>query len=124
MRSRQDVTAFIYDKRGHILAVGKNSQTVIATTYDKRGKIIAKTVNSYSQTHPLQKRLAQRAGLPEKIYLHAEIRCIIKSKNKNIHKIVIERYNHQGLPLNAKPCPICELAIKEANIRFVEYTVG
>jgi hypothetical protein len=30
----------------------------------------------------------------------------------------------QGRPKLAKPCVVCELAIKEAGIKFVEYTVG
>lgn len=99
-------------------------QSLTATTYDKRGRVIAVGYNSYTQTHPKQKELACKAGLPEKEYLHAELSSIIKSKGKAIHKIKIERYDKNGNPKLAKPCPICELAIKQANIKFIEYTVG
>lgn len=99
-------------------------QSLTATTYDKRGRVIAVGYNSYIQTHPKQKQFALMVGMPEKEYLHAEISSIIKSKDKQIHKIKIERYDKQGNPKLAKPCPICELAIKQAGIKFIEYTVG
>ena len=97
---------------------------IIATTYNKRGHVIAVGHNSYLQTHPRQASLAARVGLGEKQYLHAEVQAIIRSRSTQISKIKIERYDAFGNPKNAKPCPICELAIKEAGISFVEYTVG
>jgi deoxycytidylate deaminase len=54
------------------------------------------------------------------VYLHAEIAAIIKAKGKG-YKIKIERYSNKGKPLPSKPCPICELAIKEAGIKVVSY---
>lgn len=95
-----------------------------ATTYDKRGRVIATAMNSFDKSHPIQSKFAKQANLSEKIYLHAEISCIIKSRHRDIHKIKIERYSNDGSPLLAAPCPICQLAIKEAGIKFVEYTVG
>ena len=46
------LTAIIKDKRGNVLAIGKNS---------------------YTKTHPYQAKCAREVGLPEKIYLHAEL---------------------------------------------------
>lgn len=100
-----------------------NKQEITATIYDKRGRVIAVGKNSYDQSHPRQAYYAQRAGDPKKIYLHAEIAALVKCKGTP-YKIKIERYNKQGEPRLAKPCPICELAIKESGIKFVEYTVG
>lgn len=96
-----------------------------ATCFDKRGRILSTAFNDYHTTHPLQAWYARRAGVghEHRIYLHAEIAAIIKAKNKNIYKIKIERYDKNGNPKLAAPCPICQLAIKQANIKFVEHTI-
>lgn len=98
-------------------------QELVATVYDKRGRILARCKNSYTKTHTKQAHYANMVDLPEKVFLHAEIAALIKARGKG-HKIKIERYGKNGDPLLAKPCKICELAIREAGIHFVEYTVG
>lgn len=101
-KQRFDLTALIYDKRGRVLSVGKNS---------------------YVKTHPLQNHHACKVGLPEKQFLHAEIHAITLCKNlKKAHKIVIMRFDQSGNPKNAKPCPVCVSAIEAAGIKFVEHT--
>lgn len=97
-----------------------------ATIYDKRGKIVAVGHNNYNKTHPYQACKAQQAGLPQKIYLHAEIDAIIKALRSGVdlHKISIERYDKLGQPRDAMPCPVCQIAIREAGIKFIEYTIG
>jgi tRNA(Arg) A34 adenosine deaminase TadA len=104
----------------------KHKETKIkATVYNKKGQILAIAYNSYSKTHPIQAKYAKEANIPEKIYLHAEISAIIKAKKiGKPYKIKIERYYKDGKPALAKPCPACELAIREANIKYIEYTVG
>lgn len=67
--------------------------------------------------------MAQLAGEPKRIVLHAEIDALIKCKG-DAYKIKIERYDRAGNPKMAAPCPICSLAIKKAGIRMVEYTMG
>jgi tRNA(Arg) A34 adenosine deaminase TadA len=97
--------------------------TVKATIYDKKNQVVATAVNSYSKTHPTQAHYANRCGEPHKQYLHAEIACLIKAKGKG-YKLVVERYNKQGLPMLAMPCKICMMAIKEAkHIKRIEYTL-
>ena len=93
-----------------------------ATVYDRNNNVISIGFNSYSKTHPLQYHYAAKAKQPEKIYLHAEIAALIKAKKKG-YRITIERYNKQGKPMLAAPCPICLLAIKEAGIEIVQHTV-
>lgn len=93
-----------------------------ATTFDKRNKIISIAENCYTKSHTIQAQYAARVGKNYKIYLHAEILAIIRARGKEINKIKIERYDSNGNPRLAKPCPICELAIQEAKIKFVEYT--
>lgn len=95
---------------------------ITATAYDKRGRIIAIGKNSYQKTHPLQSKYAIKSGLPEKIYLHAEIAAIIKSKEPSkIFQIHVERYI-DGNPALAKPCPVCQTALDDMGISNVTYT--
>ena len=102
MKNRYNITALIYDKRGRVLSVGKNS---------------------YIKTHPLQKKHADAVGLYHKIYLHAEIHAIALCKSLDkAHKIVILRHDSEGNPKNAKPCPVCESAIRAAGIKIVTHT--
>ena len=93
---------------------------IIATITNKKGVVVAKSTNSYSKTHPTQSKYATKCGEPYKVFLHAEIAAIIKAKGQG-YKIKVERFNKHGNPLPSKPCPICELAIKEAGIKIVEY---
>jgi len=97
-----NLTAIIYDKKGRILSIGKNS---------------------YVKTHPKMKYYSEKCGRPDAIYLHAEIHAIVKCKNiEKAHKIVVFRYGKNGEPLMAKPCPICQAAIDDLNIPVVEWT--
>jgi len=99
---RFSITAVIYDKRGMVLSVGKNS---------------------YVKTHPMQADYARRAGEPEKVFLHAEIHAITRCVNLDkAHRIVIFRFREDGSPAKAKPCKICQAAIHAAGIKEVEHT--
>lgn len=99
---KQEVTAIIYDRKGKVLSVGKNS---------------------YFKSHTLQAHHAKKVGRPDAIYLHAEVHAITKCKDlSKAHKIVVFRYGKEGRPLLAKPCEVCQSAISAANIRFIEWT--
>lgn len=101
-KKRFDLTAIIYDKKGRILSIGKNS---------------------YTKTHPLMKKYSSIVGKPDAIFLHAEIHAIVKCKNiKKAHKIVVTRYDTFGNPKLAMPCPICKKAINDYGIKVVEWT--
>mgnify|MGYP001172896946 CR=1 FL=1 len=103
----------------------KTQHSLVATVYDRKGRILAVGYNSYTKTHPQQAAHAADAGRPEAIYQHAEISALIKAvKRGSPDKIKIERYHKDGSPALAAPCEICQLAIKKAGLRFVEYTVG
>lgn len=104
MKRKYDITAIIYDKRGYPLASAKNS---------------------YEKTHPIQKKFAELVGLPEKHYLHAEINALLRVKDiTKAHSIFVSRYNKDGKPMLAKPCPICQAFIDSAGIKEVRYTIG
>lgn len=56
------------------------------------------------------------------MYLHAEIQALVRAKSQG-YKIYICRIDCDGNTVMAKPCDICSMAIKEAGIKIVEYTV-
>lgn len=102
MTKKHDLTAIIYDKRGRVLSIGKNN---------------------YVKTHPIQAKHANKVGLPEKTFLHAEVSAIIKCKDlSKAHKISIFRFNLDGTPALAKPCPVCMSAIQAAGIKTIVHT--
>jgi deoxycytidylate deaminase len=97
-------------------------QKITATVYDRRGRVLSIGTNSYEKTHPRQAFLARRVGMPERQYLHAEISALVKCRGKP-YRIAVERRDKNGTLQLAKPCAICELAIKEAGIKFVQYSI-
>jgi tRNA(Arg) A34 adenosine deaminase TadA len=102
MTTRQNLTAIIYDKKGRVLSIGKNS---------------------YVKTHPLMAKYGEKVGEPNKLYLHAEIQAILKCKDlSKAHSIFVSRYNKHGHPALAAPCRLCQEAIKQSGIRKVLHT--
>lgn len=90
--SKQDLTAIIRDKRGNVLAIGKNS---------------------YIKTHPFQAKLAKRNSRQEAIFLHAEIAAVVACKNiDKAYSIEVMRTMKDGSLGLAAPCEICMDAIK------------
>jgi tRNA(Arg) A34 adenosine deaminase TadA len=88
-----------------------------------RSKVIITATNLEDKSHPIQARFAERVGLHEKIYLHAEIAALIKCK-EDVDTIVVARVNNQDKLRMAKPCPICALALKEAGITNIHYSTN
>lgn len=104
---------------------GSQQQRIVATALDKKGRIIGVGSNSYKKTHPIMKELAFKAGLDNaehKLFLHAEIQAILKAGDQNIDTICVARKGRKNQPLTAKPCQICEEAIKLFGIKNVFYT--
>jgi tRNA(Arg) A34 adenosine deaminase TadA len=101
----------------------KTRHALTAIIYDKKGRVLSMGQNSYVKTHPLQAEHAVKVGLDERIYLHAEVHAIVKCKDlSKAHKIFVSRWDKHGNSLLAKPCPVCESAIKAAGIKIVEHT--
>lgn len=96
---------------------------LFATCYDKRGRILSYGENSYSKSHPMMKYLAERVGVSEaKIYLHAEVQALLRAGDKQVHKLLVQRFDEQGKPALAKPCKICQEALKMHGCSILEYT--
>ena len=88
-----------------------------------KSKIVEQAVNLDTKSHPKQAKYAKRVGRKEKIYLHAEIAALVKCRVE-CDTIVVARlggHDHNQLR-NAKPCPICQLALEEAGIKNVIYS--
>lgn len=115
----------------NLIPVTKNNQgkyldsnITTATVYDKHGRVLGTAQNSYIKTHPKQAAFAKKAKIPLACFLHAEVLAIIRAqKNGTPYKISVERYFKNGETAMAKPCPICEIAIKESGISKIEYTI-
>lgn len=100
----------------------KGKHHVAAACYDKKGRLLSYGTNSYTKTHPTQLQYARRAGCESKLFLHAEIAALVRCREIP-YKIKVIRVNSRGELRNAKPCPICECAIREAGVRVVEHSV-
>jgi len=94
-----------------------------AHVYDSKDRFIAKAQNNYLKSHPFQADCAAKVGMPDKIFLHAEIAAIIKAQkiSKDLSKIRIIRLGKDGSKLLSKPCPVCMEAIKLAGIQVILY---
>ncbi len=98
---------------------------ITATGYNRKGHVVVKGINRYDKSHTWQQQLSVKAGLPEaRIWLHAEVNCLLKAKNlrKKVHTLVVERYDEEGNPRMAFPCPSCQLAIKLSGVKKVIFT--
>ena len=74
-------------------------QNITALVFDKRGKLLSMGRNSYVKTHPMQARLAKEVGEEHKIFLHAEVDALVKLRDwDRAHKLVITRYTRDGEP--------------------------
>ena len=88
-----------------------------------KNKVVVTATNLETKSHPLQAKFAERVGLHQKIYLHAEISALVKCREE-CDTIVVARVNPQNKLRMARPCPICELALHEAGITKIHYTTN
>jgi len=96
---------------------------LVAFCRDKHDNILSTAINNYKKSHPLQAYFAAKVGHPERIYLHAEIAAIIRAGTTKIHSLTVTRWSHTKKHyVMAKPCPICQEAIKAFGIKHVFYT--
>lgn len=101
--SKQSLTAIVKDKKGRILAIGRNS---------------------YVKTHPLMLKAARATGNNEKrLYLHAEVAALLKVPDwQKAHSMEVIRFTKDGKPALAKPCDCCQYILKQTGIKKVIHT--
>ena len=110
----------VYDLAIEIAKCSPSKKRVGAILLNK-SKVVVTATNLESKSHPLQAKFAERVGLHEKIYLHAEIAALVKCREE-CDTIVVARVNPQNKLRMAKPCPICSLALEESGVDKVHYT--
>lgn len=107
-----------------IAEMSPSRKKVGAVLYNSKKRVITTAVNNDYKTHPRQAWWAQRVGLDEKIYLHAEMACLIKAREDADTIVVVRLGGHDGKSLRqSRPCPVCEPALRYAGIKHVYYSV-
>jgi deoxycytidylate deaminase len=110
-------------QQAYAVAMSSDAPKKIGAILLKKNRIIASAVNSYERTHPVQYWAAQNAArifnepqLENKIYLHGELRVLIKAKEDADTIIVCRVGGHGGQELrNARPCPVCSSYIRSCS---------
>lgn len=92
-----------------------------AVILDSMGNLLSSGYSTNKKTHTTQAHFAKKTGQPYKIYLHAEISALVKTKRRQAHTLIVIRTSSTGNTQDSKPCPICTLAIKESGLKFVVY---
>ena len=88
---------------------------------DRRGRMIA-AAHNIAKTHPLQHKYSTRVHRV-KPFLHAEIAALVRCRAQP-HTLYVARLKRDGSVGLARPCPICEEAIREAGVKRVVYTTN
>ena len=103
---------------------GKKRYEIIAKCFDKKGRQLSFGMNDYRKSHPLMKHFAESVYLRDKIYLHAEVLSLLRAGEERVYKLSVERYTADGRMAMAKPCPVCQAAIKAYGVSEVSYTTN
>jgi deoxycytidylate deaminase len=114
----------VYEKLITTLSSTINSNKkywVIAASLDHHNNIISIGENSYQKTHPMQSRLSHKCGIRNREYLHAEIASLVKNRIL-AESIIVVRMTCSGLVRMARPCNICNLALREAGIKYIYFS--
>jgi tRNA(Arg) A34 adenosine deaminase TadA len=72
------------------------SRKPVGAVLMRKNKIIATATNHDCKSHPVQAKWAERVGLGEKIYLHAEISAMIKAREEADKIVVVRLGGHSG----------------------------
>lgn len=102
----------------------KTRYVITASCFDRKGRLISTANNDYKKSSTFMKKFADLANEPYKVYWHAECHSIYKAvkQSKDIHSLVVTRFDSKGNFRNAKPCNVCMQAIKFYDIPEVYYS--
>lgn len=104
------------------LALSIDSRWRVGCVLLRKGRIVVRSTNVFGKTHPVQSRLAEQVGEPYRVSLHAELRALLRPDAVLCDTLVVGRVNRRGELCMARPCPVCQLAIAESDIKRVYYS--
>lgn len=99
---------------------------IYAVISDRNNRILSEARNDYNQSCSTQRYYSMKVGMHPKKFNHAECHAIHKLRTEDLDKayrINIVRIDRNGEVTNSKPCPICEEAIRDIGIKYIEYTI-
>jgi len=102
-------------------AASSNHKFQVGTVLVKKNRIIS-TATNLNKTHPVQASFAKMVGKPHKHWLHAETNALIRS-DEDADEAYVCRLGKSGELRNAKPCPICQEALRQSSVSKVYYSV-
>jgi len=105
------------------VAKSSPSKKLVGAILLNKNRVVTTATNLERKSHPLQAKFAERVGLKEKIFLHAEIAALVKCREE-CDTIIVARVNNQNKLRNSRPCPICSLALKQAGVSKVHYSTN
>ena len=124
MSKSYSVNLTIFDCAEELAKTSNHYKTRLASVIlNKKGRIISSGVNTI-KTHPFQAKMSNMAGNGKCCQQHAEISSIIQCKDiSEAYEMYVLRILRDGTRAMAKPCKICDFAIKNfTNIKRVFYT--
>lgn len=87
-----------------------------------RGRRVVSSGTNMMKTHPVQAEYAKKTGNSRRIYLHSELRTLIRAKKPG-DTMYVARVSKNGDSLRmAKPCELCQYALEDQNVETVFYT--
>ena len=116
-----------FDVAAKIAKLSNHPRVKIGCVVVEHGRIISSGANSYTKTHPIQKRLDKlRFDGETTAKVHAEVAALVPLiKNKtdlSKARIYVYREHKDGSLGCSRPCCGCMSLIKECGIKRVLYT--
>lgn len=102
----------------------KKRYVIVASAFDRRGNLIASATNSYKDSNSLMRYYANKLGMSEKVFNHAEVACLAKTLKvrKEVYRMTVVRLDSFGNMKNCEPCVICKAAVKDFNVKEVYFS--
>lgn len=112
------------------VAMASPSKKRVGSILLKKRRIISAACNYDTKTHPIQEKYAILASrihenevYSKKSYLHSEICCLIRAREKGDTIVIARVGGHGGNKLrNSRPCPLCTLFLKQNDITKIHYS--
>lgn len=116
-----------------VVAMASDAPKKMGAILLKKNRIISSATNDYTKTHPVQFFAAQNAAkiwnqphLERKIYVHSEIKALVKAREDADTIVVCRVGGHGGKELRyARPCLICSNFISRcSDVIHIHYSTS